>query len=76
MNSLLLQLLGIVLLPTTMASAMPKTFGKGIPNHPFTDVEVELFNHTLSAGSASGMVTHFWSTACGAGVSFKVLMRS
>ena len=32
---------------------------------------MELYNHTLSAGSSSGMITHFWSTACGAGVSFK-----
>ena len=38
---------------------------------PFTDVETEIFNHTLASGSTSGMVTHFWSTACGSGVSFK-----
>ena len=53
------------------AAARPRTFGKGIPNHPFTDAEVDLFNHSLPPTSTVGMVTHFWSTACGAGVSFK-----
>eukprot|EP01046_Picozoa_sp_COSAG06_P047895 COSAG06_NODE_7053_length_2655_cov_4.975352_1_plen_159_part_10 len=53
------------------AAGMPRTFGKGIPNHPFTTTEVELYNHTLSAGASSGMINHFWSTACGKGVSFK-----
>ena len=56
---------------TAVGAGMPLTFGKGIPNHPFTTTEVELYNHTLSTGASSGMITHFWSTACGAGVSFK-----
>ena len=56
---------------TAVGAGMPRTFGKGIPNHPFTTTEVELNNHTLSHGASSGMITHFWSTACGAGVSFK-----
>lgn len=56
---------------TAVGAGMPRTFGKGIPNHPFTTTEVELYNHTLSTGASSGMITHFWSTACGAGVSFK-----
>ena len=63
----LLLLLGI---SSTMA-LRPRTFGRGIPNHLFTDIEDEIFNHTLPASSASGMITHFWSTACGAGESFK-----
>jgi hypothetical protein len=78
---LLLQLLltaCTLLLPRDVhaTARRPRTFGKGIPNHPFTDVEVEIFNHSLAAGSSSGMVTHFWSTACGAGVSFKGALDS
>jgi hypothetical protein len=37
----------------------------GIPNFPFTDSEVEIYNHTLSPGAAFGVVNHFWSCACG-----------
>ena len=39
-------------------------------------MQVELYNHTLSADATSGMITHFWSTACGAGVSFKAALDS
>lgn len=42
-----------------------RTFSMGIPNFPFTAVEQELYNHTLPATSAMGVVNHFWSTACG-----------
>ena len=45
------------------AAARPRTFGNAIPNHPFTDAEVDLFNHSLPPTSTVGMVTHFWSTA-------------
>ena len=66
-------MLALLVLATSTAATAPRsrTFGRGIPNHPFTDTETEIYNHTLAAGSTSGMVTHFWSTACGAGVSFK-----
>ena len=37
----------------------------GIPNFPFTTTEVELYNHSLAAGAAFGVVNHFWSCACG-----------
>ena len=53
------------------AAYAARAFGTGIPNHPFTDVEAEIFNHSLPPTSTVGMVTHFWSTACGAGVSFQ-----
>ena len=63
--------LSALLLGAAAASAArPRTFGKGIPNHEFTEIEQEIYNHTLAAGSTSGMVNHFWSTACGAGASF------
>eukprot|EP00038_Savillea_parva_P021744 m.35942 g.35942 ORF g.35942 m.35942 type:complete len:537 (+) comp5344_c0_seq1:199-1809(+) len=43
----------------------PQTFGRGIPNFPFSTEEQVIFEHTLSPGSVMGAITHMWSTACG-----------
>ncbi len=48
----------------------PRTFGLGIPNHPFTSDEVDIFAYNLNTSDTIGVVNHFWSTACGAGVNF------
>eukprot|EP00040_Diaphanoeca_grandis_P025793 m.143394 g.143394 ORF g.143394 m.143394 type:complete len:516 (+) comp30316_c0_seq3:97-1644(+) len=47
------------------AQGTPKTFGRGIPNFPFTNNEVEIFSYNISAGASIGVINHFWSTACG-----------
>jgi hypothetical protein len=42
------------------------TFGKGIPNFPVVpDEEREIFSYNISDVLSMGLVTHFWSTACG-----------
>lgn len=53
------------LLTTLNRATAQRTFSMGIPNFPFSDEEVEIYNHTLSPGSAMGVVNHMWSTACG-----------
>lgn len=58
-------------LPALLLAAAPPAAGAqrvwsmGIPNFPFTTTETELYNHTLAADSAVGVVNHFWSCACG-----------
>jgi len=55
-----------VIAAAAVAIPPPQTFGKGIPNFPFSNEEQVLYEHTLSAGSTIGAITHMWSTACGA----------
>ena len=40
------------------SGASPRTFGTGIPNHPFTTKEVEIFGYNLTAGDKIGVVNH------------------
>jgi hypothetical protein len=43
-----------------------QAFGIGVPNFPINaDSESEVWSYSLAPGVAVGMVTHFWSTACG-----------
>jgi len=56
-------LLLLALLPA--AAALQSVFSQGIPNHPFTAQETEIYNYTLRPASAFGVVNHFWSCACG-----------
>ena len=52
-------------LAASLAAASERVWSMGIPNFPFTDQEVEIYNHTLAPTSAFGVVNHFWSCACG-----------
>jgi len=54
-----------LLLPLPRGAALERVWSMGIPNFPFTTAEVELYNHTLSPGSAMGVVNHMWACACG-----------
>ena len=43
-----------------------RTIGRGIPNFPVVpDEEREIFSHNITDPTAMGLITHFWSTACG-----------
>lgn len=39
-------------------SPPPRTFGLGIPNHPFGATEVEIFSYNLTKGDDIGVVNH------------------
>eukprot|EP00039_Didymoeca_costata_P031306 m.34108 g.34108 ORF g.34108 m.34108 type:complete len:514 (-) comp8671_c0_seq2:2448-3989(-) len=58
----------ILLLPQVSAGRVAiKTFGKGIPNFPFSTQEQEIYAYNLSASDNVGVINHFWSTGCGGG---------
>lgn len=57
-------LFAVFFIPSPSLS-LSNVFSMGIPNFPFSDVEVEIYNHTLRTGLVLGVINHVWSCACG-----------